>query len=413
MTLSQETFARLADVAVRVGVNVQPGQKLMVMAPLEAADLVRAVAVKAYEAGAHDVLVHWSDEKTRRIRLLMAPDAALADYPLWLARGFEELADAGAAFLSVASANPELLAGVAPARVAAATLAEQKAVERFKSHLMGGRVAWSIVSAPTPGWARKVFPGLAEDEAVVRLWGAIAKASRVDVEDPVAHWREHARRLADRAQALNRARIRRLRYRAPGTDLSVDLPAGHRWMGGAGPNAAGTAFMPNIPTEEVFTLPARDGVNGTVRSTMPLAYGGVTIDNIALTFREGRIVDFTSDTARETLATLIETDEGSHRLGEVALVPVDSPISSLGILFYNTLFDENASCHLAIGRAYPFTLEGGEAIETDEELVKRGGNVSLTHVDFMIGSAAMDVDADTADGRSLPILRGGRWAAPF
>lgn len=410
MAFSEATFEKMAEVAVRVGVNVQRGQKVVVSATVEAADLVRAVAKKAYEAGARDVITFFVDERTSQLRFLMAPEEAMEDFPHWIAAGFEDLAREGAAFLSVAGRNPDLLKDVPPERVAVAAKTEQKAMEAFRPYVMGAKVAWSIISMPTLAWARKVFPDRPDDEAVDRLWQAIQKASRIDVEDPVLEWKEHTRRLSRRAEALNEARIRSLRYRAPGTDLTIDLPETHLWVPADQRNQAGTMFVANIPTEEVFTLPAREGVNGRVRATRPLVYGGTTVENLSLEFREGRVVDFGADEGYETLKQLIEMDEGSHYLGEIALVPVDSPISGLGMLFYNTLFDENASCHLALGRAYPFCLKDGDAVRSDADMLARGGNVSLTHVDFMMGSPELDIDAETVSGEVLPIFRQGTWA---
>ena len=412
--LTEESFSALAEVAVSVGVALRAGQKLVISVPsLDGAPLVRSVVAKAYEVGALDVLVLWQDERSVRLRLEKATDDALAYFPTFMAKGLEAYAQEGAAFLTVAAFNPDLFAGLDAGRVGTAIKAAQTAQRGLHPYMMEPRVAWSIIAAPTPEWAKKVFPGEELDRAVERLWEVVARASRVDGADPVGDWERHARNLRTKAEALNQARIRKLLYRGPGTDLSVELPEGHLWVTAGQEDARGTAFVANIPTEEVFTLPQRDGVNGTVRSTRPLSYGGVVIENMHFTFRDGCIVDYGADAGCETLRQLVSTDDGSRFLGEVALVPVDSPIAKLGFLFYNTLFDENASCHLAIGRAVGFTLKDGRTVAGDEALRSRGANTSVTHVDFMMGSTELDIDALTASGSTIPVFRSGRWAGTF
>ncbi len=402
----------MAEVAVSVGVNVQPGQRLVIMAPIEAAPLVRRVAEAAYGAGAKSVRTWFGDDLLQKITLERAPEEGLKEFPAWLADGFAQEAAEGCCFLSVLGSDPDLLAGIPPERTAIATNAAQAAMAPFRNYIMTGQVAWSIISLPTWPWAKRVFPGLPEDEAVDRLWQAIRQASRIEGEDPVASWKAHVAQLQRRADWLNDLEIDRLHYRAKGTDLTVGLPPTHLWAAAGQTNAAGTVYVANIPTEEVFTLPDRSRVDGTVQSTMPLSHSGQVIEGIRLTFKEGRIVSYSADRAAGNLKELIETDEGSHYLGEVALVPVDSPISRSETLFYNTLFDENASCHLAIGRAYPFTLKDAQEVSSDEVFMEKGGNVSLTHVDFMVGAADLDIDAITKGGQSVPIFRSGNWAKP-
>lgn len=409
MTSFEQQLDRYASLAVQVGVNIQPGQTLVVTAPISAVDFVRKVAKKAYEVGAKNVHTEWTDDDLTRIKYEMAPDEAFKEYPMWRAKGWEEMAENNAAFLSIIASNPDLLQGIDPQRIQDANKTASGAMQKFRSYAMADKVSWSVIAVPSPAWADKVFPDLPEDQRVDALWKAIFQATRVDQEDPVAAWREHTSSLDSKAEYLNKKKYRFLHYSAPGTDLSIQLPANHLWVSGGSQNEKGTAFVANMPTEEVFTTPSKEGVNGVVRSTKPLSYGGNLIKDFTLTFEKGRIVDFTAQTGYEVLKRLIETDEGSHYLGEVALVPHQSPISQSNIVFLNTLFDENASSHLAIGNAYAFCIEGGKSM-TKEELEQNGLNSSLTHVDFMIGSAEMNIDGETADGKREPLFRNGNWA---
>lgn len=414
MPVDEKAFGSLAEVGVRVGVNLQQGQKLVIaVGSLEAADLVRAVVAKAYGAGARDVLVLWSDERSSRLKLETASDEALAYYPPFMAEGLEGYAREGAAFMFIGGSSPDLFAGIDPGRVQTMVRAVQSAQKNLGMMRLSGEVPWTIIAAPVPGWAKKVFPDETGEAAVLRLWEAVAKASRVDGADPVTGWQEHVGALGRRSRLLNGARLTKLSYRGPGTDLSIGLPETHLWVAADQVSGRGNTFVANIPTEEIFTLPKRDGVNGTVTATKPLSYAGVLIENLRLTFQDGRIVDFDATAGKESLAQLIGTDEGSHYLGEVSLVPVNSPISELGILFYNTLFDENAACHLAIGQAVGFTLKDGRQLVTEADFLARGANFSATHVDFMMGSKEIDIDGLTAAGTEVPIFRQGRWAGIF
>ncbi len=397
---------------MQVGVRLQPDQTLVVTAPATQAAAARAVARAAYAAGAHTVRTLFHDEILDRIHFEMASEEGLSDFPKWLAAGLLQEAEENAAFLSIIGGDPDNLQGIPSARVSIARRAAQEATMPFQRLQMAHRVAWTIVAAPSPGWARKVFPDLSQEEAEAALWRAIQSTSRVDGPDPVGAWQEHIRGLQERKGWLNGLNIQSLHYEAPGTDLTIELPPTHQWVASGQRRAVGYPTSPNIPTEEVFTLPLRAGVEGRVRSTRTLSYGGQRIDGMELTFRAGRIVDVRADAGEDALRQVIETDEGSHYLGEVSLVPVDSPIARSGILFHNTLFDENASCHLAIGAAYPTCLTDADEIRSDEDLLARGGNVSLTHMDFMIGSDQLDITATTCAGQELPIFRRGLWAAP-
>ncbi len=410
MALTEQDFSAIADLVVRVGVNLQPGQRLWVNASTAHAPVVRAIARAAYRAGAKDVRSDFHDDLVTKIRLSEAPEEGLRTFPQWLADGLEAEAKGGTAFLSVIGSDPDLMAGVPAERIGMSAKAAHQALAKFQPLLMSHKAAWSIISAPTEAWAAKVFPGRSEDSAMHLLWQAIQQASRVTGPDPIENWHAHIAGLQARVRWLNDLEIASLTYRSQSMDLRIALPATHRWVASGQARAVGYATSPNIPTEEVFTLPERGGVNGTVQSTRPLSHSGQLIEGIALSFKDGRIVSYSASRGQEALREVIETDEGSHYLGEVALVPVDSPISRSGILFYNTLFDENASCHLAIGAAYPTALTDGAEIEGEEDMLKKGANPSMTHVDFMVGSDDLSIDASTKDGRTVPVFRSGTWA---
>ncbi|MCL7747414.1 aminopeptidase [Halalkalibacter alkaliphilus] len=409
MSTFQENLEKYAELAVKVGVNIQPGQTLVVRTPLNAAEYVRAVARKAYEAGAKNVHVEWSDEELTKTKYELAPDEAFHEFPEWVAKGYEEMAENGAAFLSITGSNPDLLKDADPERVSNANKASGKAMEGFRSYIMSDKISWSIVAVPSAGWAKKVFPEDSEENAVEKLWEAIFSATRINQADPVSAWQEHLSLLDDKMNALNEKHYHALHYTSEGTDLVIELPETHLWVSGGSVNKDGVQFVANMPTEEVFTSAKKTGVNGTVSSTKPLNYGGTLINNFSLTFKDGKVIDFKAEEGYETLKRLLDTDEGARFIGEVALVPHKSPISDTNILFYNTLFDENASNHLAIGSAYAFCIEGGKDMNK-EELEQNGLNTSLTHVDFMIGSADMNIDGVYEDGKREPIFRDGNWA---
>jgi len=410
MAIQEEQLMKYAQLAVQVGVNVQPGQTLVVTAPLIAAPYVRLVVKQAYEAGAKYVHVDWHDDQVTRSRYELAPADSFTEYPImWRAKGWEQMASENAAFLSVIAANPDLLKGIDAERIKQANIAQGNAMQMFRKYTMSDKVSWSIVAVPSAAWADKVFPELKEEDRIEALWEAIFRATRIDLEDPISAWREHTKTLDSKADRLNERRYRALHYKSPVTDLTIELPEKHIWVSAGSHNEQGTLFIANMPTEEVFTAPKRDGVNGTVTSTKPLSYAGNLIENIKVTFKDGRIVDFSADTGYDTLKGLIETDEGSSFLGEVALVPHESPISKTNLIFFNTLFDENASNHLAIGKGYAFCLDGGKSMSA-EELEQNGLNDSLVHVDFMIGSADMDIDGILPDGSREPVFRQGNWA---
>jgi aminopeptidase len=411
--LFDERLDAYLNILLKLGVNLQQDQTLVIetgspTAIEDAAPIARLLVRKAYEMGARHVFMQWDDAEVARTRMLLEPEERLSEIPTWRVTWLEELADQGAAFLNLYAPDSDLYSGVAPTRVATSTRARARAGARLAASAATLRHPWSVASIATRAWARQVYPEKSEIEAVAALWDYIFNATRINQADPLGAWRQHLQQLNERTQYLNTMRFRRLHYRAPGTDLRIALPERQVWIGGGNSvSAQGIAFVPNLPTEEVFSLPMRTGVEGAVSSTMPLNYNGNLIEGIQLRFEEGRIVEFDASKGRDLLETIIETDEGSRYLGEVALVPVDSPTNT-GVPVRNTLFDENASCHLAIGRAYPICLEGGAAM-SPEDLAAHGANTSLTHVDFMVGSDKLDIDGETASGELIPIFRSGMW----
>ncbi|BBE30244.1 aminopeptidase [Tepiditoga spiralis] len=400
----KELLEKYAELSVRTAINIQKDQTLVVNAPIVAVDFVREVVKKAYENGAKNVHIEWHDEEITYTKYKMAPDEAFNEFPMWKAKGFEEFAKQNAAFLSISASNPDLLKDVDPQKIANANKAAAKAMNKFREYTQKGKVSWAVVSVPTKEWSKKVF-GTTDEE---KLWKKIFEVTRVNTEDPVSEWKKHIGTLKNKIAMMNSKNYKFLHYKAPGTDLKIELPEDHVWVGGGLTTEKGVYFIPNMPTEEIFTLPLKTGINGTVTSTKPLNYGGNLIEKFTLTFKDGKIIDFSAKNGYETLKKLIETDEGSHYIGEVALVPQNSPISNSNIIFYNTLFDENASCHLAIGAAYPLCLKNGPNM-TRKELEEKGANTSMTHVDFMIGSDSMNIDGITKDGKIEPIFRNGNW----
>ncbi|WP_226665957.1 aminopeptidase [Metabacillus litoralis] len=409
MSNFQMNLEKYAELAVRVGVNIQQNQNLTINASTETAEFVRLVVKKAYEAGARNVYVEWHDDMITRTRFELASEDALNDYPEWKARGLETLAENDGAFMSIISSDPDLLSGIDPKRIALSTKAAGMALTKYRNYLQADKASWTVIAAASKEWAAKVFPEEAEDKQIEKLWEAIFKTTRIDQENPVEAWQNHNDNLHKKVDYLNNKRYKKLHYKSNGTDLTIELHDTHTWVGAGSENEKGNFFMANMPTEEVFTVPLRNGVNGVVQSTKPLSYSGNLIDNFKLTFENGRIISVSAEKGEAVLKQLVETDEGSHYLGEIALVAHDSPISQSGILFYNTLFDENASNHLAIGNGYAFCVEGGKKMSR-EELEKVGVNSSITHVDFMIGSADMDIDGISEDGSSEAIFRKGTWA---
>lgn len=403
-----ERLDRLAEVAVRVGLGLKPGQEVVMTAPLEAQALVRRITEHAYKAGASLVTTLFSDEEATLMRFRHGQEECFDKAAAWLYDGMAAAFKNGAARLAVVGEDPSLLAQQDPEKVSRANRARSKAYMPALNLIAGFDTNWTIVAAATPAWAAAVFPGDPEDIAVAKLWDAIFAASRVDTPDPIAAWEAHNANLQARTRMLNEKRYAALHFQGPGTDLRVGLADGHEWAGGSTRTKSGLVCNANIPTEEVFTTPHRDRVDGIVTSTKPLSYQGTLIQDIRVRFENGRIVESKARTGEAVLNKVLETDEGARRLGEVALVPNSSPISQSGLLFLNTLFDENASSHIALGQAYSKCIRDGGRM-SEEELAERGANRSLIHIDWMIGSGQVDVDGIAVDGRSEPLMRKGEW----
>ncbi len=407
--IDPEKLDRLAEVAVRIGVNLERGQDLIITAPVDALPLVRRIAVHAYKAGAGQVLPFLTDDAVTLARFELGDDASFDRAPGWFFEGLGQAFKEGAARMAITGEDPMLLAAADPDKVARVSKATAIARKPAMDPIVGFEVNWNIVAYPTPGWAAQVYPDLPVEEAQGKLMDAIYAASRLDGDDPVANWKAHTARLKERVDWLNAQSFNALHYTGPGTDLHLGLADGHIWKGGASPALNGVVCQPNIPTEEVFTCPHAYKVEGTVAATKPLAYQGSVIEDIAVRFEAGRIVEATASKGQDVLRELLKTDDGASRIGEVALVPHSSPISQSGTLFYNTLFDENASCHIALGQCYADTIEGGSVL-SPEELKQKGGNQSIIHVDWMMGSDAVDIDGITKTGDRVPVMRGGEWA---
>lgn len=407
-------LANFADVIVHFGLHTQPGRKVLINAPLtgtpDIPQFVRLIAEKAYDQGSPLVDVMWSDELLALTRLRHAPEGSLTAYSQWFYDAIYDNTDSGDSYLRIVGQDPDLLANEDPEAVMTVqhtAMQQMKRISQKMHNELSG--TWSIIAVPVKSWADKVLPNLPEDERIPALWELIFKICRADQADPVAAWQAHITNLQARYHYLNDKQYASLHYSAPGTDLTLGMPENHRWLGGGSVNKDGIFYLPNIPTEEVFCAPHREKAEGVVSSSLPLNYNGTLIENFSLTFEDGHVVKVMADKGEAVLKKMIDTDEGSSRFGEVALVPHSSPISQSGRIFYNTLFDENASCHLALGRAYAFSVEGGTKM-SEEELLAAGLNTSLVHTDFMIGSAEMDIDGITSDGDTEPIMRNGEWA---
>lgn len=404
-----EILQKYAKLVLEKGVNVQQDQAVVVSAPIEGADFVRVLAKEAYTLGAKNVHINWGDDDLTRLKYEYASDEVIDDFPSWRVQMMEEFAEDNAAFVSIHATDPDLLQGIDSERVARASKAAGVALKTFREYTMNDRVTWSVISIPTEAWAEKIFPNKTTEAAVDALWDEIIKMVRVDQENPTEAWNDHNELLENAYKLLNEKQYASLRLKAPGTDLEVGLAKNHVWQGGAAVSEKGTVFNPNMPTEEVFTAPHKYKVNGTVSSTKPLNYGGSLIDEFQLTFKDGQVVDYQAKQGEAVLTHLLESDEGAKRIGEIALVPDESPVSQSGLIFYNTLFDENASCHIALGKAYPTNVENGATMD-EAALDEHGVNDSMVHVDFMIGSAEMDIDGVLEDGREEAVFRNGTWA---
>lgn len=405
----QKNLKKYADLIVEMGVNVTTGHTVVLQISTEQTELAHLIVEKAYEKGAAEVLVQWSDDFLTKQKLLHADEDRLTEIPEYVTKQADYWLEKGASRISVVSSNPNNLAGVDGKRIGASQKAMGKAMMKVRQATQANKVSWIVVAAASPAWAKLVFPDLPENEQVPALWEEIFKTTRVTEEDPIAAWVDHEATLVSKAKILNDYQFDALHYTAPGTDLTIGLPKNHLWEAAGSINARGEKFIANMPTEEVFTAPDSRRIDGVVSSTKPLSYGGNTLLNMKFTFKDGKVVDYSAEQGQEVLKELLAIDEGAKSLGEVALVPDPSPISQSGITFYNTLFDENASNHLALGSAYAFNIQGGTEM-SEEELIAAGLNRSHTHVDFMIGSSEMNIDGITKDGKVVPIFRNGDWA---
>ncbi|ULH14957.1 aminopeptidase [Deinococcus sp. KNUC1210] len=403
----EDKLANYADLLVRVGVDLQPGGKLRVDAPIEAASLVRLIAAKAYDAGALDVAVNYRDQHLGRVLYERAPDAALDYAPEWVIAEAAHQMDEGYAFLSIAGSDPDLLAGIDQGKIARRSKTMAIRSKPLAERQMAFEINWTVGAMPIPSWATKVFPDVPQEQAIAQLWDAIFAVSRADQSDPVAAWRTHLERLSSVTKYLNKRRYSALHFRNPGSDITFGLAEGHLWAGGAWPAQNGILGVPNLPTDEVFTAPHRDRVDGYVSASKPLSVRGTLIEGIRMRFEAGRVVEATSTRGQDVLEALLNTDEGARHLGELALVEYDSPVARAGMLFYNTLFDENAASHIALGQAYAFNVEGGTQ---PGRMAQAGANESLIHVDWMIGTPDTDVDGIRADGQRESVMRAGKWA---
>lgn len=412
MTLENfnENLKKYARLIAETGVNVQDNHTVVLQISVDQAPLARLITEEAYRLGAAEVIVQWSDETIQREFLAHAATDRIENVPQYKIDQTDDWIAKGASRISVVSSNPDALAGVDAQRVAAFQAANGKALVNLRKATQANKVSWTVVAAASEGWAAKVFPELAtSEEQVDALWNEILKTTRIYEENPVIAWNIHDKKLQEKAAELNEQQFTALHYTAPGTDLTIGLPKNHLWEGAGSYNARGEEFMANMPTEEVFTAPDSRRVDGYVSSTKPLSYAGTIISGMKFTFKDGKVVDFSAEQGEESLKNLLAIDEGAKHLGEVALVPDPSPISQSGLIFYNTLFDENASNHLAFGSAYAFNLQGGTEM-SEEELAEAGLNRSQTHVDFMVGSDKMNIDGIKEDGTIVPVFRNGDWA---
>ena len=411
----KRSYARLL---IRAGINIQKGQRLAVSCPVECADFARLCVEEAYEAGCSEVLMRWNDESITRMKYLKAADEVFDRVNSWDADFCNMLSEEGAGWLSIYSEDPESLKGVDPDRIKRARISSGKAIEKFRERQSANEMPWCVASVPTKAWAKAVFPDMAEDEAIDRLWKEIFAACRVTDDRESSgtdngkgaeeRWHAHSEEIQRRVDILNGYDLRSLHYKnSAGTDVTVEFPEDYFWEGGEEKAASGVTFSANIPTEEIFTLPKKDGVNGVLVATKPLSLDGSLIEDIVFKVKDGKIVEASASKGEEVLKNAISVDDGASYFGEVALVPFRSPINESGILFYNTLFDENASCHFAFGDSYP-CIKGAENMSR-EELAKRGANSSITHVDFMVGSSDLTITGTTRDGREIEIFRGGNF----
>lgn len=400
-----------AELLIKTGLNIQKGQTLVISSPVDQAEFARKCAKIAYETGAREVVMKWNDSKINRLYFDHADDSCFDEVQQWAVEFSNHYGELDAAYLSIDSSDPEIMKGVEPEKFSRVSKAYAKPLKAYRNRMMANKNAWCLAALPNLAWAKKVFPELSETDGMEALWNAIFMATRADQPDPVAAWSEHQKNLDEKLNILNTHKFEHLIYKnSIGTNVTVGLPEGHIWYGGADTHIPkGYKFVANMPTEEVFTLPHREKVNGKIVSSFPLNHDGNLIKDFWFEFKEGLVVDYGASENKDLLTAILEQDPESKMLGEVALVPFDSPISNLGLLFYNTLFDENAACHFALGEAYSVCIEGGEDMSEDQ-LKAKGANCSMTHVDFMVGTKDLEILGVTKDGEEVQIFKNGNFA---
>lgn len=408
--MNKSFLIKYASLAVNIGVNIQKDTILVISSPIETAEFARLITEEAYKSGAKDVIVHYGDQKLTKIKLENSSLETISNIPEWQAESYNYYARQEACFISISASDPDGLKGVPVEKIGASQKARTSALKEYFDNSMSNKCRWCVLSVPTLSWAKKVFPKVSDDEAMESLWDVIFKTVRVDTENPVNAWKKHNAYLEEKIKFMNNNNFKSVHLKsANGTDLNIELPEGHIWAGGSEGDVNGIPFNANIPTEEVFTLPKKTGVNGIVYSSKPLSYGGNLIDNFSITFKDGKAIDFTAETGYDVLKQMLESDEGAKYLGEVAFVPYNSPISNSKLIFFNTLFDENAACHLAFGRAYESCVKDADKY-SEEELEKIGVNNSVIHVDFMIGTSDLEITGINKNGETIQIFSNGNWA---
>lgn len=408
--MNKSFLIKYASLAVNIGVNIQKDNILVISSPIETAEFARLITEEAYKSGAKDVIVHYGDQKLTKIKLENSSLETISNIPKWQAESYNYYARQEACFISISASDPDGLKGVPVEKIGASQKARTSALKEYFDNSMSNKCRWCVLSVPTLSWAKKVFPKVSDDEAMESLWDVIFKTVRVDTENPVNAWKKHNAYLEEKIKFMNNNNFKSVHLKsANGTDLNIELPEGHIWAGGSEGDVNGIPFNANIPTEEVFTLPKKTGVNGIVYSSKPLSYGGNLIDNFSITFKDGKAIDFTAETGYDVLKQMLESDEGAKYLGEVAFVPYNSPISNSKLIFFNTLFDENAACHLAFGRAYESCVKDADKY-SEEELEKIGVNNSVIHVDFMIGTSDLEITGINKNGEAIQIFSNGNWA---
>ena len=408
--MNKSFLIKYASLAVNIGVNIQKDNILVISSPIETAEFARLITEEAYKSGAKDVIVHYGDQKLTKIKLENSSLETISNIQEWQAESYNYYARKEACFISISASDPDGLKGVPVEKIGASQKARTSALKEYFDNSMSNKCRWCVLSVPTLSWAKKVFPKVSDDEAMESLWDVIFKTVRVDTENPVNAWKKHNAYLEEKIKFMNNNNFKSVHLKsANGTDLNIELPEGHIWAGGSEGDVNGIPFNANIPTEEVFTLPKKTGVNGIVYSSKPLSYGGNLIDNFSITFKDGKAIDFTAETGYDVLKQMLESDEGAKYLGEVAFVPYNSPISNSKLIFFNTLFDENAACHLAFGRAYESCVKDADKY-SEEELEKIGVNNSVIHVDFMIGTSDLEITGINKNGETIQIFSNGNWA---